>query len=548
MALNSYPFDVISDFEQLGLNETVLTAIKKKGFEEPTPIQQLVIPLFLKHEKDIVAQAQTGTGKTAAFGLPLVHLLKDSNELGRALILTPTRELALQVYEELVSFAVDTHLKFALIYGGQSYTEQLRRLKQGVQIVVGTPGRILDLIEKGKLNLTNVGYLVLDEADEMLNLGFLEDVEKIINMTPKNRRILLFSATMPKAIMDVAKKFMDNPELIRVPTLVDQPTSTAQIYYEVEDKDKFEALCRIADSSEEFYAIVFCRTKVEVDALTQKLIQRGYEADCLHGDLSQSQRELVLKKFRERRITILVATDVAARGIDIQDLSHVINFHLPQDSESYIHRIGRTGRAGKTGTAITLITPSEFRRFRFLQKDSKQELIRQNLPNIETIIKIKKQKLINEFQEKLQESIPKPILELGEELKAYFNNDEKLLAVVLASAYGELLDPSIYRPISEVSYNTSNQKPHDGGLIRLQIALGKDQGYTPRKIVELIKERAGTRNHKISDVQVFAQHTYVTVPFREAEFIIRKMQGLVNHDKAIHHTPSYRRLGKPKKR
>ncbi len=522
---------MIESFRELGLDESILRAVIKKGFEEPTPVQKAVIPLFLREEKDIIAQAQTGTGKTAAFGLPLIHLLKECREPVSALVLTPTRELALQVHEELASFAENTSLKIGLIYGGQSYTEQLRRLKQGVQIVVGTPGRLLDLVDKGKLELSNIRYLILDEADEMLNLGFLDDVERIIGLTPSRRRILLFSATIPQAILEVSRKFMADPHLVKIATPLDQSGTTSQIYYEVEEKDKFEALCRIIDSAEDFYAIVFCRTKIEVDELAQRLVQRGYDADCLHGDLSQSQRELTLKKFRDRRITTLVATDVAARGIDILDLTHVINFHLPQDSESYIHRIGRTGRAGKSGTAITLITPAEFRRFRYLQKDSRQEMVKHRLPDVSTILKIKKQRIQNEIAAKLKDPIPEAIREWSLELQESFP-DENLLAGVLALAFEDQLNPSIYQPIDEIRHTPPILRNGEQESARLYLSLGREHGYSPRKIVELIKERAGTRDHKISDICVLDKGTYLSVPLREAEFILRKMQGLVRREKS----------------
>lgn len=537
---------VIETFQEIGLDEAILRAVQKKGFEEPTPVQKAVIPLFLQGSKDIIAQAQTGTGKTAAFGLPLIHLLRDNREPVSALILTPTRELALQVHEELASFSENTSLRIGLIYGGQSYTEQLRRLKQGVQIVVGTPGRLLDLVEKGKLDLSKIKYLIIDEADEMLNLGFLEDVEKIIGLTPNERRILLFSATIPAAILDVSRKFMVEPHVVKVAAHLDQGGSTAQLYYEVEEKDKFEALCRIIDSAEDFYAIVFCRTKIEVDELAQKLVHRGYDADCLHGDLSQSQRELTLKKFRDRRITILVATDVAARGIDIQDLTHVINFHLPQDSESYIHRIGRTGRAGKSGTAITLITPAEFRRFRFLQRDSRHELVKQRLPEVATILKIKKQKIQNDISVRLKDPIPEALIAWASELQQTFSS-ENLLAGVLALAFEDQLNPAIYQPIEEVRHSSPTLRKADQESARLYLSLGREHGYSPRKIVELIKERAGTRDHKISDICILEKGTYLSVPLREAEFILRKMQGLVRREKAGPPRPPHR-SSKPKRR
>lgn len=520
---------VAPSFEDFGLNPTLLQAVHKKGFEEPTPVQALVIPELLRSDRDIVVQARTGTGKTAAFGLPLIHLLRGRVGSVRALILAPTRELALQVSEELNTFAEGSGLRIGVLYGGQSYTEQLRRLKQGVQIVVGTPGRLLDLADNGKLDLSHLEYLVLDEADEMLNLGFLEDVERIVGLTPPTRRTLLFSATMPRPILEVASRFLKDPLTLTASNPSEEGSATAQLYYEVEEEDKFEALCRIADIAEEFYAIVFCRTKVEVDELSRRLVQRGYDAESLHGDLSQTQREAVLRKFRERRVRILVATDVAARGIDVQDLTHVINYHLPQDSESYIHRIGRTGRAGRSGTAVTLITPSEFRRFRALQRDSRQEPVRSRLPDVESILSVKKQKILNELRSRLQEPIPTTIQEWAREIEAAFAGQD-VLAGLLAYAFADKLDPGVYQPLHAKPTTAGANRGPEG--TRLYLELGRAHGYTPRKIVELLRERAGTHDHKISDIKVLDRGTFLTVPYREAEFILRKMQGLVRPDRS----------------
>ena len=352
----------LEEFRALGLSDDMLAAIRTKGFETPSPIQKLVIPELLDSQKsnDMIAQAQTGTGKTAAFGLPLlerIHPEKGGSVQG--LILVPTRELALQVSEELLSFNAKRRLSITSIYGGASLSEQLRRLKKGVDIVVGTPGRILDHLRRGTLHLENLKFLVLDEADEMLNMGFIEDIEEILACTNEDRRILLFSATMPERIVWLSKKYMRDTQMIRVPTQEVTTDLTDQIYFEVRDSDKFDALTRIIDVEPEFYGIVFCRTKIGVDEVANRLIERGYAAEGLHGDVSQAQREKILKRFKKKSVNILVATDVAARGIDINNLTHVINYSLPQDTESYVHRIGRTARAGADGTAISFCAPEE---------------------------------------------------------------------------------------------------------------------------------------------------------------------------------------------
>jgi ATP-dependent RNA helicase DeaD len=341
-------------FDKLGLSPNTLKAVAQKGFEEPTPIQEKIIPLLLSGERDLIGRAQTGTGKTAAFGLPLIDKLSGTpmerkDTPVRAIIMVPTRELALQVSEEIHSLRGDSGIQILPVYGGQAMEPQIKRLKKGVHIVVGTPGRVLDHMRRKTLKLSEVDYVILDEADEMLNMGFIEDVEEILAATPETRRTLLFSATMPQRIVALAKKHMKNFLSVSVDKEPLTVSLTDQIYFEVAEGDKLEALCRIIDMEDEFYGLVFCHTKIDVDRNAQRLIDRGYEADALHGDISQPDREKILNQFRKQTINILVATDVAARGIDISDLTHVINFSLPQNPESYIHRIGRTGREKRHG-------------------------------------------------------------------------------------------------------------------------------------------------------------------------------------------------------
>jgi len=310
-------------FEHLGLSERVLDAVYKKGFEEPSSIQVLTIPVMLRNDTNIIAQAQTGTGKTAAFGLPLIEMINPGERSVQALIITPTRELAIQVSEEISSLKGDSGIQAIPIYGGQSIDQQLRRLKKGVHIVVGTPGRVIDHIKRKTLNLRDIKYLILDEADEMLNMGFIEDMEEIMKHTNPRKRTLLFSATMPSRIKALASKYMGNYEFITVEKQQLTTGLTEQIYYEVKASDKFEALCRIIDIEEDFYGLVFCRTKNDVDDVVSHLIERGYDADAIHGDISQSQREKTLNKFKKKRINVLVATDVAARGIDAVSYTHL---------------------------------------------------------------------------------------------------------------------------------------------------------------------------------------------------------------------------------
>jgi ATP-dependent RNA helicase DeaD len=388
-----------SAFSELGLSSTMLVSLEKKGFEKPTPIQEQVIPFLLHGKHNIIGQAATGTGKTAAFGIPLLeklHVLR----YPQALILVPTRELAIQVAEEINSLQATLKDKLSVvpIYGGQSYPIQINALKRGVDIVVGTPGRIIDHLNRRTLKLQDISYLILDEADEMLNMGFIEAIEEIFQQTNKEKKVLLFSATMPKVILNVAKKYMGDYQLVSVKTAQMTTTQTTQLYFEVRESDKFEALCRIIDIEPDFYGIVFCKTKVDCDFVANKLNERGYQAQGLHGDVQQKQREKILTIFKGKKVSILVATDVAARGIDVNDITHVINYSLPQDTESYVHRVGRTGRAGKTGKAITFVTPQEYKRMIFIQRITKTDIQKGNIPSAEDIMQARRMKLKNDVQ------------------------------------------------------------------------------------------------------------------------------------------------------
>ena len=330
-------------FKELGLSDEILEALEKKGFKTPTHIQEKTIPLMLSYDGDIIGQAQTGTGKTAAFGLPIIEKLSTNANHIQALVLTPTRELTLQVCKELQDLKGNKSLRTTPIYGGQSISNQIQQLKRGTDIVVGTPGRLIDHLKGKKIDLSQIKYLVLDEADEMLTSGFVEEIEFILSKTNPERKTLLFSATMPAPILKLAKNYMNDYKIVEAKKETLATTLTTQQYYELRESDKLEALCRIIDVEADFYGLIFCRTKRDVDTITEKLIHRGYSAEAMHGDLSQFQRERVLGKFRKRICSVLVVTDVASRGLDISGLSHVINYALPQDAESYVHRVGRTG-------------------------------------------------------------------------------------------------------------------------------------------------------------------------------------------------------------
>lgn len=578
----------MKQFSELGLSDRTLKAIVQKGFEEPTQIQELTIPAMLSGNGDIVAQAQTGTGKTAAFGLPLIeqidNMQKGGKEAPKALIIAPTRELVVQICEEINSLKGEIPLKVAAIYGGQSYDRQIYQLKNGVDIVVGTPGRVLDHIERKTLDLSQINSLVMDEADEMLNMGFIDDIEEIISVSNPDKRMLLFSATMPQRIRELAEKYLKNPITLKTKTQL-TTNLTDQIYFEVFERDRFEALCRIIDMEDGFYAIVFCRTKVEADEMSSKLIDRGYSADALHGDISQFLRERILMKFRKKVINILVATDVAARGIDVKDLTHIINYSLPQNPEAYVHRIGRTGRAGQKGTAITFVTPSEFRRLGFFQRITKADIKKKEVPTVPEIMAEQKRKISKEIEFLFNENESEEFDDWAKELLVNYS-PEKLVSALISAAYGEKFDTENYAELTPVkqkkdrgdrgerrdkrgdkfsqsasknkgsegfqratakSFGERDKKPNGNrefddwknkrfarerdedysvgqeGTTRLFIAKGKLDGFNKKKAIELITGVAG-KGVSIGAITIHDKFSFVNVPFHVAGVVLKSFQ------------------------
>jgi ATP-dependent RNA helicase DeaD len=507
---------MLEKFKELGLSDATLKELQKKGFEEPTEIQEKTIAILLNEDVDVIGQAQTGTGKTAAFGLPILEQMRENSKTIQALVLVPTRELAIQVSEEINSFKGSRKFQIMPVYGGQSITDQLQRLKKGVDVVVGTPGRVFDHIRRKSITLEDVSYVVLDEADEMLNMGFLEEVEEILKHTNPARRTLLFSATMPERIMAIAKQYMRKYRVVTMKKGQLTVDLTDQIYFEVDPSDRLESLCRIIDVQKDFYGLVFCRTKVGVDELAGRLLDRGYEADGIHSDLSQFQRERILDKFKKRKIKVLVATDVAARGIDVNDLTHVINYSLPQDAESYIHRIGRTGRAGKKGIAVTFISPDEYRKLMYITKVTKTAIRREKIPRVSDIVSIKRDRIRAELDEIIrdmahEEYIKTALLMLKE------NDPTDVVAALLKYSLEDELSEKKYnkiREFNEVSVDTR-------GTARLFISLGKKDGLTPKKLTKLINNQTNIPAGKISEIKVMDSFSFLTVPFKEAEVILQ---------------------------
>ena len=512
-------------FAELGLSTLTLEALENKWFETPSPIQEKVIPLLLAGDRDIIGQAHTGTWKTAAFGIPLIEKIVPKQWYVQALVLTPTRELAIQVAEEIQSFTTDKRLSVATIYGWQSYTIQNKKLKQWADIVVATPWRLIDHLQKKNLTLDNIQYFVLDEADEMLNMWFIDDIQLILSHASVEKTMLFFSATMPKEILTVAKKYMKDYEVVSVKSSQLTTNKTDQIYFEVNEQDRFEALCRIIDVEPDFFGIIFCRTKRDVEFLSSWLSKRWYDADALHGDVQQRQRETILKKMKSKRITALVATDVAARWIDVDNVSHVINYSLPQDPESYVHRVGRTGRAGKTWVAITFVSPWEYRRLLLVKKITKTDIRKEQIPDAEQIIAAKKGKIVQDVQWVLKEDIGDVYKTMTKELLEFWSAED-IVSGLLAIHYENELSERKYKDLSDVKITV-------GWKSRLFIALGRNAGYTPKSLVDYLIEKTGIQSRHIDDVRILDEFSFVTVPFEEAEMILHTFRSEKSNGRSL---------------
>ena len=433
-------------FEQLGVEPRLLRAINELGFEYPMPIQEMVIPHLLEKDGDVVGLAQTGTGKTAAFGLPVLQRIDTSENVPQALIIAPTRELCLQIAGDLADFAkyVD-NLRILPVYGGSSIDSQIRSLRKGVQVIVATPGRLIDLIKRGEVKLDEVHTVILDEADEMLNMGFLDDIKEILQHVPEERKMLMFSATMPKEIAGIAKQFMHDPVEFVAGNKNEGSKNVKHIYYMVKAHDKYLALKRVADNNPDIYAIIFCRTRKDTQEIADKLIADGYNADCLHGDLSQAQRDLAMKKFRDHVTQLLVCTDVAARGLDVDDLTHVINYGLPDDVAVYTHRSGRTGRANKTGVSVAIIHSREKNRLRDIEKIIGTTFEYKKVPTPDHIIEKQLYNLADRLERVQVDDAEMDKYLPGVRKKLEWLSEEDLLKRVLSLEFNRLLR---YYPVS----------------------------------------------------------------------------------------------------
>jgi len=511
------------NFEEMGFTPGILKAIQELGFEQPMPVQEKVIPLMLGDETDIIALAQTGTGKTAAFGLPLVQATDTGINSTQALILCPTRELCMQITGDLTDYARFTgKLNILAVYGGASIENQMRGLKKGVHIIVATPGRLIDLIGRGAARLSNVSTVILDEADEMLNMGFLDSINEILEEVPDGRRTLLFSATMSPEIASIARKYMHDPVEITIGTKNASAENVSHAYYLVHAKDKYKVLKRIADFEPNIYGIVFCRTRKETQEVASKLINDGYNADALHGDLSQAQRDAVMQKFRIRNLQLLVATDVAARGLDVDDLTHVINFSLPDDTEVYTHRSGRTGRAGKTGISLSLVHLREKHILQQIERRVKKSFKSLKIPTGSEICGKQLFNWVNKLENVVTDhlEIEKFLPEIKEKLAGL--DREELLKRVVSLEFDRFLDDyrhgeDLIDPVSEkeASFSRSGRREgreqYPGNYTRLFINLGKSDGFYPEQLIELVNSNTKGRKVPIGKIDLLKTFSFFEV-------------------------------------
>ena len=528
-------------FEELGVNEAIRSAILELGFEHPMPVQEEVIPYLLGENNDVIALAQTGTGKTAAFGIPVLQKTDATKKATQALILSPTRELCLQIADDLKGFGkyIDG-LHVVAVYGGASIITQIHELKHGAQIIVATPGRLIDLMERGVVKLENVRNVVLDEADEMLNMGFSDSINTIFEAVPADRNTLLFSATMSKEIEKIAKSYLTDYKEIVVGSRNEGAESVNHIYYLVNAKDKYLALKRIADFYPHIFAIIFCRTKIETQEVADKLIKDGYNAEALHGDLSQQQRDLTMQKFRQHTVQLLVATDVAARGLDVDDLTHVINYGLPDDVENYTHRSGRTGRAGKKGTSISIIHTREKSKVRNIEKIIGKDFVDGELPSPEEICKKQLYKVMDDIMKTDvdEEQIEPYMKEIDRQFE--YIDKEDIIKKMVTITFGRFLDyyknaPQILKPSSKRNERSEraergasgNRRPRkaEAGFRRLFINLGKQDGFYPGEIMQFMNHHIHGRQ-EVGHIDLLQRFSYIEVPKADAEKVMRALNGV----------------------
>lgn len=557
----------MANFEELGVNETLRKAIEEMGFVMPMPVQEAVIPHLLDNssdkQNDLIALAQTGTGKTAAFGLPLLQRLNISEKHTQAVIMSPTRELCLQICDDLKDFGKYMEgLRVTAVYGGAPIDSQIRQLKKGTHVIVATPGRLVDLIERGVADITTANTIVLDEADEMLNMGFSDSINAIFEQLPEERRTLLFSATMSREVERVAKQYLHDHKEIVVGSRNEGAENVDHTYYMVHAKDKYLALKRIVDYYPKIYAIIFCRTKIETQEIADKLIQDGYNAESLHGDLSQPQRDQTMQKFRQHTVQLLVATDVAARGLDVNDLTHVINYGMPDDTESYTHRSGRTGRAGKKGSSIAIIHSREQFKVRAVEKIIQKKFIKGSLPSPTEICKKQLFRVMDQISKvDVDDETINPFLEEIQRHFEYFDKDDIIKKIVMRE-FGRFLayyaeEPDIEEPVdkkgrkAEGAEKGGRRKSSDGrdrgpehraekGYTRLFINLGKAEGFYPGEVMQFINQHVSGRGkggqakrQEVGHIDLMSHYCFIEVPDRDAKNVMAALDGTTYHGRSV---------------
>ena len=532
-------------FEELGVSEPLMKAVEELGFEQPMPVQQQVIPHLLSKEGDVVALAQTGTGKTAAFGLPVLQRINPDDHTPQALILAPTRELCLQIASDLADFSkYMPDVKVLPVYGGSSIESQIRSLRGGVQIIVATPGRLIDLINRGVARLDNVHTVILDEADEMLNMGFLDSINEILDHVPDNRKMLMFSATMPPEIGRIAKKYMHDPVEFVVGTRNEGAANVKHVYYMVNARDKYLALKRVVDYYPNIYAIIFCRTRRDTQEIADRLCQEGYNAEALHGDLSQQQRDVVMKKFRERVVRILVATDVAARGLDVDDLTHVINYGLPEDTAVYTHRSGRTGRAGKTGVSVAIIHSREKGRLKEIERIIGKKFERKEVPTPEQIIEKQLYSLADRIEKvevneaEMERYLPGVIKKLG------WLTSEDLIRRVLSLEFQRLLD--YYKDAPKIDFidekpskkdkkereraprdeKDKDRRTAEKGMERIYVNLGKNDGFYAGNLIDMLNKNIEGPRVDVGRIDLMPGYSLFDVKKKDGHRVVNSLKGL----------------------
>ena len=510
-------------FVETGLKPEILQALDSIGFEKPTPIQAKTIPHLINSNKDLLAFAQTGTGKTAAFSLPLIHCIDENSDDINAIILCPTRELCLQIERDIQNFIKYVpQLKAMAVYGGESIDRQIKGLRNNPNIIVGTPGRVCDLIRRRKLKLGNIDYLVLDEADEMLTMGFKDELDQILSACPEERQTLLFSATMPRELVRIANEYMDSPEEISAGQRNVSAENVKHVYLVADRSDKYEVLKRVADINPNIYAIVFCRTRMGSKEVAERLMADKYAADALHGDLSQAQRDYVMNKFRKKQIQILVATDVAARGIDVNDLTHVINYELPDQLEAYIHRSGRTGRAGKEGMAVSLITRRDLSRISQLERKIGKKISKKKIPTGQEICQRQLFSLVDkmvatDINEDINEYLP-----MIEEKMAELSKEE-LIKKFVSTEFNRFI--SYYKNAPDLNTKDKSKKKRGGKYSRFHINVGKKQGLDPKGVIGILNDSRNLRNIEVGQIDIMNNFAFFEVPVDREQEVIPALSG-----------------------